>query len=124
FLKIEDVTLLLFHGETLEKYSKIWELKPEEVMLNLLKKRHLDPTFEPKFYEQDPFLVDIVPDIFVAGHVHTFDAETYRGTVMVNASTWQSQTEFQKQSNITPMPGYVFYYELDTGNYKALSFLS
>ncbi|MEM3445192.1 MAG: DNA-directed DNA polymerase II small subunit [Thermoplasmata archaeon] len=133
YLKIEGVKILLYHGRSFDDIVEQGQpylsySRPTKMMKELLKLRHLAPTYGGKTpiapMERDFLVIDDVPDIFVAGHVHTFDAETYRGTVMVNASTWQSQTEFQKQSNITPMPGYVFYYELDTGNYKALSFLS
>jgi DNA polymerase II small subunit len=38
----------------------------------------------------------------------------YRGTLCVNAGTWQSQTSFQKQMNINPTPARAVQLDLRT----------
>ncbi|MCX8173667.1 MAG: DNA-directed DNA polymerase II small subunit [Thermoplasmata archaeon] len=133
YIKIEGVKILIYHGRSFDDLVEqapnyLTYSKPVTLMKELLKLRHLAPTYGGKTpmapLQHDALVIKDVPDIFVAGHVHTFGTEPYRGTLVVNASTWQSQTEFQRQSNITPMPARALYYELDTGKSKNLSFLS
>ena len=58
-----------------------------------------------KLLEKEDYLViEDVPDVLHSGHVHTFGTAFYRGVFVVNSSTWQSQTEFQKKMNLNPMP--------------------
>lgn len=132
YIRIDDVKILIYHGRSFDDLVEqaptyLSYSKPTGLMRELLRLRHLAPTYGGKTpiapLHHDALVINDVPDIFVAGHVHTYGVEKYRGTLIVNASTWQSQTEFQKQSNITPMPARVLYYELDTGTAKTLSFL-
>ena len=52
-------------------------------------------------------VIDEIPDIFHAGHVHTLDRMNYRGTLILNSGTWQGQTKFQANMGIVPTPGKV-----------------
>jgi len=45
-----------------------------------------------------------VPQIFHAGHLHTFGYEYYNGVLVVNTGTWQEQTEYMKSMGIHPNP--------------------
>ena len=49
-------------------------------------------------------VIDPVPDVFHSGHVHTIDMLDYRGTLIVNSGTWQSQTHFQANMGLDPTP--------------------
>jgi DNA polymerase II small subunit len=77
-------------------------------MEEMLKRRHLSPMYggrSPLAPEKEDYLViDDVPDILHCGHVHTYGTGFYRGVFLVNSSTWQEQTEFQKKVNLNPMP--------------------
>lgn len=98
FIRLENsVSLLLCHGEFLTNYSNLWkDLPPSMVMLNLLKKRHINPVFEfnPQVYGQDPFLLDIAPDIFVSGHFHTPSLMNYKGTTIMTTGSFVSDPSF------------------------------
>jgi DNA polymerase II small subunit len=59
-------------------------------------------------------IVDPVPDIFHSGHVHTFGELSYRGTLLVNSGTWQSQTSFQSNMGLEPTPSIVPIVDLST----------
>jgi len=132
YLKIDGVKILMYHGRSFDdlvaqaphclSYSK-----PENLMKELLIRRHLAPTYGDKTpivpYEHDPLVISDVPDIMVSGHVHTSGCTEVCDVLLVNASTWQSQTEFQKQTNIVPRPAQVLYYELDTGKKIMKDFL-
>ena len=59
----------------------------------LLKARHLAPTYGKRTAlspeVRDMLVIDPVPDVFHAGHVHTLDVGSYRGTLVVNSGTFQ-----------------------------------
>jgi DNA polymerase II small subunit len=112
-VELNKVKLLMFHGQSLDdviatipglSYSK-----PVEAMKILLKSRHLSPIYgnrtpiapEP----EDMLVIDDVPDIFHAGHVHITEVGRYKGTLIVNSGAWQKQTKFQQTMGINPTPG-------------------
>jgi DNA polymerase II small subunit len=121
-VKLNGVKLLIFHGQSLDdiiattpglSYSS-----PAEAMKVLLKVRHLSPIYgqrTPIAPEQDDMLViNEVPDIFHAGHVHIIDVERYRNTLIVNSGAWQSQTKYQQTMGIIPTPGIAILVDLST----------
>jgi DNA polymerase II small subunit len=77
----------------------------------LLRARHLAPIFglrtpiAPEI--EDHLVIDEVPDIFHAGHVHTVGVERYKSTLIINSGTWQAQTGYQANLGISPRPGIV-----------------
>jgi len=94
-IKIEkNIVSLLSHGDFLEKYSSLWKCPPEQIMLNLLKKRHIDPTFEMKIYEKDSFVLDIIPDIITFGHLHSPGYLNYKGTTILSTGSFVTKPIF------------------------------
>lgn len=112
FLNLDGIKLLIYHGRSLDdvvtKIPRLSYAKPQEAMVELLKRRHLAPMYggrSPIAPEKEDYLViEEIPDIFHCGHVHTYGTSFYRGVFLVNSSTWQAQTEFQKKVNLNPMP--------------------
>ena len=113
FVELNKVKLLMFHGQSLDdviatvpgmSYSK-----PVEAMKILLKSRHLSPIYGNRTpiapESEDMMVIDDVPDIFHAGHVHITQVGRYKGTLVVNSGAWQRQTKFQQTMGITPTPG-------------------
>lgn len=98
FIRIEnDVSMFLSHGEFLADYTNLWkELPPAMAMQNLLKKRHLNPVFEfnTTLYDADPFLIDTIPDIFVAGHVGSASLVNYKGVSIMTTGSFTSAPIF------------------------------
>ena len=45
-----------------------------------------------------------------------------KGVKMINASTWQSQTDYQKQHNFNPNPGVMPVVHLGTGKMTMMEF--
>lgn len=74
FLRMGEVTILLSNDDFLSEYRKTWNEKATRTLLRLLRRRVLNPRigFNDTVYENDPFFIDPIPDIFVAGNV--FDA--------------------------------------------------
>lgn len=89
-IEVQGVKIFISHGEIFSSYSNAWDgLTPETVFLNLIKKRHLNPTFDfsKKIYDEDPYFLDTIPDIFVSGHFHSPGILNYKGiTIISNGS--------------------------------------
>ena len=119
---VEGVSVLMYHGVSLDEI--IAELpdasyeQPAEAMTRLLEKRHLAPQYGGQVRiapeEEDHLVIDEVPDIFHAGHVHKFGYTRHRGVLTVNSSCWQSQTDFQASVNLDPDVAYAPVVDLQT----------
>jgi DNA polymerase II small subunit len=122
-LSLEGVRVLAYHGRSMDDLvSAIPGMsyqRPLDVMKAMLRMRHLAPIYGGKTpiapEAEDHLIIDEVPDIFVTGHVHAVGVDQYRGVVMVNASTWQAQTPYQKMRNIDPTPARLPIVDLATG---------
>jgi DNA polymerase II small subunit len=112
FVELEGLRVLIYHGRSLDDLvTKIPRLSyeyPHKAMEELLKRRHLCPLYGGRSpiapSKEDLLVIDEVPDVLHSGHVHTYGTGFYRGVFLVNSSTWQAQTEFQKKINLNPMP--------------------
>jgi DNA polymerase II small subunit len=82
--------------------------RPTEVMRRMLQMRHLAPIYGSRTpiapAERDGLVIDPVPDILVTGHLHTYGVDRYRDVLLVNASAWQAETDYQRMRNIVPHP--------------------
>ena len=67
-------------------------------------------------------VIERVPDVFHAGHVHVLKHDTYRGTLIVNSGAWQEQTEYMRKMGLVPIPGIVPIVNLQTLQVTSLSF--
>ncbi|MGP8072802.1 MAG: metallophosphoesterase [Thermoplasmata archaeon] len=109
---IEGVVISAYHGRSFDdlipaipgaSYSR-----PTDVMKRMMQMRHLAPIYGDRTpltpAARDGLVLDPAPDIFVTGHSHTYGVDRYRGVLLLNASTWQGETEYQRMRNITPVP--------------------
>lgn len=123
YLDIEGRIILAYHGRSMDDYigniHALSHTHPEDVMKEMLRRRHLAPIYggltalAPE--QKDYLVIDRVPNVFVTGHVHTCTTSEYRGIKLINASTWQSQTAYQRMHNQTPDPAKVPMMNLGTG---------
>jgi DNA polymerase II small subunit len=121
-VKLDGVNFLIYHGRSLDDViATVPDLtydRPVEAMEVLLKARHLAPTYgkrtalSPEL--RDMLVIDPVPDVFHAGHVHTLDVGSYRGTLVINSGTFQSQTPFQANMGLEPISSIVPILDLST----------
>ncbi len=126
------VKVLLYHGysfnsiiDALAEIRKVARDKPAVVMRELLKRRHLAPIYgstliAPKHI--DMHVIDIIPDIFASGDLHSHDVSNYKGTTLISSSTWQDQTAFQDRVGHVANPGKVTVVDLHTRHYKVYNF--
>lgn len=117
YISLEDVKVLIYHGRSLDDVVSKLHLsydQPQKAMEELLKRRHLSPTYGERCpiapEKEDYLVIDDVPDVIHCGHVHTHGVGFYRGVFLVNSSAWQAQTDFQKKMNFNPKPGIVTVY--------------
>ena len=130
-LKIEGREIMSYHGKSIDDFiANVRGLsyeRPMEVMDAMLKRRHMAPIYGQRTAISpehiDYRVIYDIPDVFVTGHVHGAGASSYRGVKTINASTWQSQTDFQKMHNFHPDPAIMPILQLDSGNIKLQSFM-
>ncbi|HLM70701.1 MAG TPA: metallophosphoesterase [Thermoplasmata archaeon] len=100
--------------------------RPTEVMKRMLQMRHLAPIYGDRTplapLPHDGLVIDPAPDILVTGHAHTYGVDRYRGVLLLNASTWQSETEYQRMRNISPVPARAAVVDLETLRLVTLDF--
>ena len=116
-IRSKGIKNLMYHGHSFdEQIDQIKELRenayeePYRVMVDLLKRRHLAPTYGSNLLSpegEDHLVIDEKPDIMVSGHLHSHSNFSYKGVNVVNASTFQAQTDFQKRVGHEPDPGKV-----------------
>ena len=122
YIRLHGVNILVYHGQSLPDIigstPGISFDNPAEAMKVLLRARHLSPTHGSgttvALEEDDRLVIDDVPDIFHCGHVHTVQAMKYRGSLLINSGTWQSQTQYQKRLGIVPEPAVAMVVDLST----------
>jgi DNA polymerase II small subunit len=130
YFSLNNVEILSYHGQSLLDFAtniqSINYNQPTDAMKIMLKKRHLAPVYggyTPLAPEHaDYMIIDRVPEIFVTGHVHTSFITQYRGVTLINASSWQSQTSYQKMLNFIPDSAKLPIVDLQTGNATTMDF--
>ncbi len=131
YVEAEGRKILTYHGRSIDDWvAGVQQLTydhPVEVMKQMVTMRHLAPMYGQKTAlapeKKDYLVMDTVPDIFVSGHVHGAGYENYKGIKLINASTWQSQTDYQKMHNFNPDPGIMPIVHLGTGDVIMKNFM-
>lgn len=130
-MSLSGVDVLAYHGRSIDDFVTTFEHvsyeKPLEAMKEMLNRRNLLPMYGEKTpiapEARDYMTIRKVPDIFVTGHVHTYGAKLYRDVIMINSSTWQAQTGFQKMMNFVPDPAKVPVVNLQTKKLHQMTFM-
>jgi DNA polymerase II small subunit len=131
-INLHGVILLLSHGRSLDDVISVVPNMsfhdPDEAMKILLQCRHLAPIYGMRTLiaseTVDYLVIEHVPDIFHAGHVHMMKYSNYRGVLVVNSGAWQRQTEYQKEMGHIPNPGIVPIVDLQTLQVTPIDFVS
>ncbi|MDO8623550.1 MAG: metallophosphoesterase [archaeon] len=125
--------VLTYHGYSFHYYcnniSPLIKEKaihaPEKVMAFLLKNRHLAPTHSSTLYfpsENDPLLINKIPDIFVSAHTHKSAVAYYNNILTISSSSWESKTAYQEKMGNEPDFCKVPLFNLKTRAIKILDF--
>jgi DNA polymerase II small subunit len=129
-LNIHGINVLMDHGRSLDDIIAVVpgmsHDHPEKSMKLLLQGRHLAPVYGGKTMlspeNRDYLVIDKVPDILHAGHVHVLGYCNYRGVIVVNSGGWQEQTDYMEKLGLTPTPGKVPVINLMTMEITVLDF--
>jgi DNA polymerase II small subunit len=123
-VRVEGRLITAYHGKSFDdlvakvKGSKYQD--PIELMKQMLVRRHMATFYGGKTplapEKRDHLVIREVPDIFVTGHVHEAAVASYKGVRLINASTWQDQTNFQKSHNFIPKPARLTLVHLGNGS--------
>ena len=130
-LSLHGVEVLMYHGRSLDDIIGVVpgmdHDHPEKAMKLLMQSRHLAPAYGGKTLlspeNRDYLVIDRVPDIFHAGHIHVLGYCNYRGVLVVNSGGWQQQTDYMEKLGLVPTPGKVPVVNLQTLETTVLSFL-
>lgn len=128
-VSLDGIKVLIYHGESFNELPMAIKglsyEKNEDMMVELMRKRHLAPIYgerTPLASELEDYLViEHVPDIFHTGHIHINSYKKYKGIHMINSGTFQTQTDYQKIKNIEPTPAQVPV--IHKGQYKLFRFI-
>ena len=112
----------MFHGRSLDdivfSVPGMSHSNPEKGMKLLLQSRHLAPIYGGKTLispeNRDFLVIENVPDILHAGHIHALGCTSYRGVLLVNSGGWQEQTSYMHRLGFKPTVGKVPIINLQT----------
>lgn len=132
YIRIGGRQVLIYHGQSYDDFvnavSRLSYAKPADVMIEMLRRRHLAPIYGNGVsivpHGADYGVIDPVPDILQCGHAHTVGLAKHRQVLLINSGTWQSQTPYQKKRDITPVAGCATVVELTSLKVKVLDFRS
>jgi len=127
---LDGVVIEAYHGKSFDDLIPAIPgasyARPMEVMRRMLQMRHLGPIYGQRTalapLSRDGLVIDPAPDILVTGHLHTYGTDRYRGVLMLNVSTWQAETEYQRMRNIVPVPSRAAVVDLATLGLVSLDF--
>jgi DNA polymerase II small subunit len=131
-IRSKGIKNLVYHGYSFDDHvDQIQDLRekaydePHHVMIDLLKRRHLAPTYGSNQLSpegEDHLAITEEPDVFVSGHFHSHSNESYKGVNVINSSSFQEQTDFQKRMGHEPDPGKVTLVNYKTRNTRVKKF--
>jgi len=113
WIEITGRVFLLYHGTSIMDFVEMFPgfslNDSKKVMREMIKRRHLGPTFGRNLsflpLREDFYIMDPIPDVFITGHIHDHSTDNYNGILTINASTFQDQTDYQRMMNFNPRPG-------------------
>jgi len=131
-IRSQGIKHLMYHGYSFDDHAdSIQNLRerayeePQHVMIDLLKRRHLAPTYGSNLLspeDTDRMVIQHEPDVMVSGHFHSHANESYKGVNVICSSTFQAQTDFQKRVGHEPDPGKVTIMNFKTRNTEVKQF--
>ena len=95
-VKLDNITLFLSSGNFLKKYEESFKPSPENMLIQLIRKRHLNPTYDAykPLYEKDPYILDTIPDIIALSSSETPTITNYKGITTLTTGSFLTQPTF------------------------------
>ncbi len=127
---LHGVRTLSYHGVSIMDFvssiKRVTFGEPEIAMEEMLERRHLAPSWGGKTplspEPEDHMVIEEIPDIFVTGHVHGHHCGDYKGTTLIQSSTWQDQTGYMRMLGFQPKPCILTVVNLNTHKTASIPF--
>ena len=108
--ELEGKRFSCYHGKGIDQLVSTMQSvtyeNPTTAMMNMMRFRHYCPTYGGKVplcpEKTDYLVMDKIPDVFMAGHVHKSQSAMYNGVRLVQTGSFQFQTNFQVKMNFVP----------------------
>jgi len=129
---LHGVKFLITHGTSLEDLANrvpdFHYSHADIAMSHLLAVRHVAPIYGGRTPIHtdggDMLVISERPDVFHAGHIHSYKVGKYRGVVIANTGTWQRMTPYQQSLGYVPTPGIFTVLHLDTLNVESIPIIA
>jgi DNA polymerase II small subunit len=130
----DGFNVLLYHGYSFAYYgdnvgsirSAGGNTRADLIMKYILQRRHLAPAHGSNLYipdsEEDPLIIDKIPDFFVTGHIHRMAEASYRNVSMIGCGCWIGQSAFQEKIGLVPEPSKINLVNLQTREMRIINF--
>ena len=81
-VSISNLTFFLSNSSIYKKYQDFFKTTAEGTLVNLIKRRNMNPNmdFDKSIYEEDPFILDKVPDVVATNSFGEQSISNYKGT--------------------------------------------
>ncbi|MEM2974054.1 MAG: metallophosphoesterase, partial [Candidatus Micrarchaeia archaeon] len=128
FVNVEGFESILYHGVSLgsiiANVPGLTPAKPEEAVVELLKRRNLAPIYDENDIAPEHLDYHYIDncDIINTGHMHKNGYTEYRGCVVVASGTWQDLTEYQVKQGHVATPCILSVYNLKDGRVAQFDF--
>jgi len=94
-VEVSGVKILMSHGSMFQRYKEKFKASAENTLLQMLKKRHLSPTFDQTSnLDDEKMFLSQVPDIAVVGHFHEPSSMNYKGTTIISLGSFVGNPVF------------------------------
>jgi len=125
--------ILMYHGASINVLiEEIPEIRlkhghnnPTRVVKEMIKRSHLSSIHGQVDYipcENDPLVLDIVPDIIITGDQHRAEVAMHNNILLIAGSCFQSITPFEERVGNVPDPCKIPLFNLKTREIKILDF--
>jgi len=122
--------VLMYHGASINGFvnniPKLREKKVIDIVKEILKRRHLAPSYGIMDYipkrDKDNLVIKNIPDIIVMGNSCCAEIESWNNILMVSTSCWQNSIPFGGKSNCKPDPCKVPLFNLKNREIKIIDF--
>lgn len=88
--QMDDVQLLLSYDSFLQYYMKLWNISIDTTIVNLLRKRNLNPILTPENYNNS-FLLEEVPDVIAISGTNKATLTNYKGTTIITTGSFTTE---------------------------------
>ena len=94
-VEVCGVRMFLSHGGMFAKYFEKFKTSPEMMMLQMIKKRHISPTFRNNAgLDDEKLFIEQPADIFAIGHFHEPRTINYKGVTIFSLGSFVTQPIF------------------------------